>query len=54
MPRPEESSALQLSGGTPVLLITRIAYDSNNRPVEVNDVVLAADHYELIYELPAE
>jgi GntR family transcriptional regulator len=54
MPRPEESSALQLSGGTPVLLITRIAYDTNNRPVEVNDMVLAADHYELVYELPEE
>ncbi|MGH4010926.1 MAG: GntR family transcriptional regulator [Pseudonocardiaceae bacterium] len=54
MPSPEESSALQLSGGTPVLLITRIAYDSTNRPVELNDMVLAADHYELVYELPAE
>jgi GntR family transcriptional regulator len=54
MPTPEESSALQLSGGTPVLLITRIAYDSTNRPVEVNDMVLAADHYELVYELPGE
>ena len=54
MPSPEESSALQLSEGTPVLLITRIAYNSNNRPVEVNDMVLAADHYELIYELPSE
>ncbi len=54
MPRPEEASALQLIGGTPVLLITRIAYDSNDRPVEFNDMVLAADHYELVYDLPGE
>ncbi|HKR51168.1 MAG TPA: UTRA domain-containing protein [Pseudonocardiaceae bacterium] len=47
MPNPAESSALQLSSGTPVLLIIRIAYDSNNRPVEFNDMILAADHYEL-------
>lgn len=54
MPRPEEASALQLTGGTPVLLITRVAYDSDDRPVEFNDMVLAADHYELVYELPGE
>ena len=54
MPSPEESAALQLVGGTPVLLVTRIAYDSAGRPVEVNDMVLAADHYELVYEVPAD
>jgi len=54
MPTPEEASALQLADGTPVLLITRIAYDSTDRPVEVNDIVLAADHYELVYDLPGE
>lgn len=54
MPAPEEASALQLTGGTPVLLITRVAYDSDGRPVEMNDMVLAADHYELVYELPTE
>lgn len=54
MPTPEEASALQLDGGTPVLLVTRIAYDAAERPVEVNDMVLAADHYELVYELPAD
>ncbi len=46
MPRPEEASALQLLGGTPVLLITPGAYDSAERPVEVNSMVFAADHYE--------
>jgi hypothetical protein len=54
MPGPEESPALALSGGTPVLLITQVAYDSNDRPFEVNDMVLAADHYELVYEVPGE
>ncbi len=53
MPTPEEASALQLTGGTPVLLITRIAY-SGDRAVEVNDMTLAADRYELHYELPGD
>lgn len=48
-----EASALQLPPGSPVLAITRTAYDTNDTPVEINDMVLAADRYELIYELPA-
>lgn len=49
-----ESSALQLSRGSPVLAVTRTAYDTNGTPVETNDMVLAGDRYELIYELPAD
>lgn len=48
-----EHSALQLTPGSPILAITRTAYDTNGTPVETNDMVLAADRYELIYELPA-
>lgn len=54
MPIPEEASALQLMDGTPVLLITRVAYDKNSTPVEVNNMVLAADRYELSYEISAD
>lgn len=53
MPKPEESSALQLAEGTPVRLVTRVAYDTGGRPVEVNSMVLAADRYELHYDIPA-
>ncbi|MGH3778100.1 MAG: GntR family transcriptional regulator [Pseudonocardiaceae bacterium] len=49
-----ESSVLQLTPGSPILAITRTAYDTNGTPVEINDMVLAADRYELIYELPAD
>lgn len=48
-----EASALQLPPGSPVLAISRTAYDTNDTPVETNDMVLTADRYELIYELPA-
>lgn len=48
-----EYRALQLTPGSPVLTITRTAYDTDGTPVETNDMVLAADRYELIYELPA-
>lgn len=54
MPTPAEASALQLTGGIPVLLITRTAYDRAGQPVETNDMTLAADSYELLYELPAD
>ncbi|MGH3813735.1 MAG: UTRA domain-containing protein [Pseudonocardiaceae bacterium] len=49
-----ESSALHLNRGSPVLAVTRTAYDTNGTPVETNDMVLAGDRYELIYELPAD
>jgi GntR family transcriptional regulator len=53
MPTPEEGRLLDLSPGVPVFRLIRIAYDLDNRPVEVCDTVMAADAYELSYELPA-
>ena len=53
MPTPEERTMLQLPPATPVITVTRVAY-SSERPVETNDMVLAADRYELSYLLPAE
>jgi GntR family transcriptional regulator len=53
MPTPEESKALRLAAGTPVLTLLRVAYDVNDRAVEVCDTVMSAEHYLLSYELPA-
>lgn len=54
MPTRLETSALQLGSGVPVLVVQRIAYDTNDRPVEVNDMTLTGDRYELLYEIPAD
>lgn len=54
MPTPTEASTLQLLPGTPVITVTRVAYDVDGRPVEMNDMVLAADRYELAYDIPAD
>ncbi len=49
-----EAAALQLDPGSPVLAIARTAYDTHGTPVETNDMVLAGERYELVYELPAD
>ena len=43
---------MRLREGQHVLAVTRVAY-AGVRPVEVNDMVLTADRYELVYEIPA-
>ncbi|QUQ70590.1 GntR family transcriptional regulator [Kutzneria sp. CA-103260] len=53
MPSPEEASTLQLAEGVPVLHVTRIARNTDGVALEVNDMILAADRYELGYEIPA-
>jgi GntR family transcriptional regulator len=53
MPRPAEARALDLGPGTPVVLIARTAWTVEGRPVAVSDEVMAADRYELLYEIPA-
>lgn len=50
----EEMAALNLAPGSPVLAITRIAYEVSGEPVELNDMVLTGDRYELVYDLPAD
>ncbi|MGH9120154.1 MAG: GntR family transcriptional regulator [Acidimicrobiales bacterium] len=50
---PEEADALGLDSGVPVILLTRVAYDSKGRPVEVCDCVMAADRWRLNYTFPA-
>ena len=53
MPRKVEAERLQLPPATPVLEITRVAYDSEGRAVEVNDMTLKGDRYLLEYDFPA-
>ena len=53
MPTPEETKVLGLRTGVPVFRLIRTAYDLDGRAVEVCDTVMAADAYQLSYELPA-
>jgi GntR family transcriptional regulator len=54
MPSPDEASLLQLAEGVPVITVTRVAYREDGTPVEMNDMTLAADRYQLSYEWPAD
>jgi GntR family transcriptional regulator len=53
MPIPDEARALALPPGVPVFRLVRTAYDTDGRPVEVCDTIMASDAYLLAYELPA-
>jgi GntR family transcriptional regulator len=54
MPLPDEARALRLGAGVPVIRVVRTAFDDQGAPVEVNEMVLAADRYELTYMMPAD
>jgi GntR family transcriptional regulator len=51
MPTPDEALLLRLSPGVPVFRVLRTVYDSENRPVEVQDTVAAADRHRFRYEV---
>ena len=51
MPLPEEARALQIGPGTPVMRILRRIFDQNGEPLEVCEMLLAGDRYELVYNL---
>jgi GntR family transcriptional regulator len=53
MPTPDETRLLALLPGVPVFRLVRTAYDTDDRPVEVCDTIMASDAYLLAYELPA-
>lgn len=53
MPTAEETHALQIPPGTPVISLVRTAFAEGDRPVEVCDTVMVADAFVLGYELPA-
>jgi GntR family transcriptional regulator len=47
-PLPSEAAELGIPYGYPMLSVTRIAW-AGDHPVEVNDIVMSADRYELVY-----
>lgn len=53
LPLSAESKTLGITMSTPIILIVRTAYDSDGRPVEVNEMKLDSDSYRLIYKFPS-
>ena len=53
MPTAAERRWLDLSPGTPVIILVRTAFDVSGRPVEVCDTVKSAAAYVLEYDFPA-
>jgi GntR family transcriptional regulator len=53
MPSQDEAAQLNLSPGTPVILICRTAFTDEGRPVEVNEMTLDAASYVLEYDFDA-
>ena len=51
MPTPEEVEGLKLGPGVPVVRTLRTVYDADDRPVEVQDTVAAADKHQFRYEV---
>jgi GntR family transcriptional regulator len=51
MPTPGEARELGLPQGVPVFRVLRTVYDSEGRPLEVQDSVAAADRHEFRYEV---
>ena len=54
MPTPQEATTLRLDPGVCVVRAVRIAYDTEDKPIEAFDQLLAGDKHVLIYEVPAQ
>lgn len=53
MPSSTERDDLELAAATPVVELNRYAYDAKGRVVEVNQMVLDASKYLLVYDFPS-
>ncbi|MFE7589616.1 GntR family transcriptional regulator [Kitasatospora sp. NPDC057512] len=53
MPSADESARLELSAGTPVILICRTAFADEGQVVELNEMILDAASYVLEYDFDA-
>ncbi|WP_158813208.1 GntR family transcriptional regulator [Streptomyces rimosus] len=53
LPLSAEAKTLGVTMDTPVVFIMRTAFDSEDRPVEVNEMMLDSDSYTLIYTFPS-
>ena len=51
MPTPAEAKQLSLPPGVPVVRVLRTIYDSDGRPVEVQETIAAGDRHEFRYEV---
>jgi GntR family transcriptional regulator len=51
MPTPQEAASLRLPQGVPVTRVLRTLFDSDDRPVEVQEIIAAADRHEFRYEV---
>lgn len=53
-PTPEEAEEFQLPPGTPVLLLRKTSFDTDDRAVEMSDVTLPGDRTEMLFVTPLE
>ncbi|MGC0383500.1 GntR family transcriptional regulator [Streptomyces sp. SAI-129] len=53
MPSKDEAAQLDMSAGTPVILVCRTAFTAEGRPVEINEMTLDAASYILEYAFDA-
>ena len=51
MPTREQARLLQLGGGIPALVHTRVTYDDNDTPVEFSQAIMDGDRHVMSYEL---
>ncbi|MDQ2873360.1 MAG: GntR family transcriptional regulator [Actinomycetota bacterium] len=54
MPRPDETAALQLRPGVPVLDVWRTSIDQDGEPYELTRFVMRGDMTGLLYDVPVE
>ncbi|NNN31294.1 GntR family transcriptional regulator [Streptomyces sp. S3(2020)] len=54
MPLPDERTALQLPDATPVLHVSRVAHDADDRPLFLEELRFGADRAELAYRITAD
>ena len=54
MPRPEESRALHLLPGVPVLDVWHTSLDQDGEPYELTRFVMRGDMTGLVYDVPVE
>src|SRR6266568_5538912 len=54
MPTPQEAAALRLPQGVPVNRVLRTVLDIDDKPVEVQETIAAADRHEFRYEVAME
>ncbi|MFE0091490.1 GntR family transcriptional regulator [Streptomyces sp. NPDC058991] len=54
MPLPDERTTLQLPDATPILHISRVTYDTDDRPLILEELRIGADRAELTYRITAD